>query len=66
MSRNGSNDPLSGARLDIDRACAIEDHGDAFYLVIEHDGIDLTLALSLDVAKTLSAYLAKRLAIPRA
>lgn len=65
MTRNGSDDSLTSARLVIDPRCIVEDHGDAFYLVIEHDGLDLTLAISCDVAKALLDYLAKRLTIPR-
>lgn len=66
MTRSGSVDSLPEARLAINPSCTVEDHGDAFYLVIEHDGLDLTLAMSCEVAKALSDYLTRRLSIPRA
>lgn len=60
------DDSLPEARLAISPSCTLEDHGDAFYLVLDHDGLDLTIAISCDVAKVLSDYLAGRLSIPRA
>lgn len=66
MRPHPRDDPLPDARLAISPTCTMEDQGDAFYLVVEHDGLDLTIAISCEVAKALSDYLARRLSLPRA
>lgn len=53
----------SGARTALSSTCSLEDHGDAFFLILEQEGFDLTLALSNDVALRVAEFLTQRLSM---
>lgn len=55
--------PDASGRLHLADGASVEDQGDAFYLVFEHAGCDLTLALDEQVAWRLADYLAARRAL---
>lgn len=38
----------------------IEDHGDAFYLILEGEGCDITISIENDQARKLAAFIQRR------